>query len=186
MNSKFSVIGFLACLSASVFGASSFTEARGYAAAYNGVTDSGKYSAYVLDVSTMGLTAPASVSVVSTWLTDNWSGLGSSASATAMTYVDYDSVTGTHGFSLDGIALDGAGAQYYLAVLCSDGEVYGDVMTYSAATTGAGRLDFDIGGGSGRFAGNSTQSGWYQVSPEPTSGLLLLLGVGLVALKRRV
>ena len=113
-----------------------------------------------------------------------------------MTYRDYDATTGSLGFyagnpdaSLSTLSLDGAGGQYYFAALYTLGgygaSVFGDILSYSDATTSSSRLDFDVGGE--KLAGNSSTSGWAMLGiiPEPSSGLLVLLGFAALALKRR-
>ena len=81
---------------------------------------------------------------------------------------------------------------YWVAVLATDGNLFvGDAEEgkYNAVTGGALNLDENWAGDSDfdfRTATSFQETGWYAQSvPEPTSGLLLLLGVAGLALKRR-
>ena len=175
-----------------------YTYVTAYVDAYNGRSQSSYYSGYLLDVTKMGLTEAASASSVMSWLKSVWTTdfADNAAVVTAMTYRDYDATTGSLGFyagnsdaSLSTLSLDGAGGQYYFAALYTLGgfgaSVFGDILSYSDATTSSSRLDFDVGGE--QLAGNSVQSGWKKIGaiPEPASGLLALLGFAALALKRR-
>ena len=81
---------------------------------------------------------------------------------------------------------------YWVAVLATDGNLFvGDPEdgTYNAITGGTIMLDESWSGMSDydfRTATSYSENGWYAQSvPEPTSGLLLLLGVAGLALRRR-
>ena len=175
-----------------------YTYVTAYVDAYKGDSQSSYYSGYLLDVSKMGLSGAASASSVASWLESVWTTdfADNSAIVSALTYRDYDATTGSLGFyagnsdaSLSTLSLDGAGGQYYFAALYTLGgygaSVYGDILSYSDATTSSSRLDFDVGGE--QLAGNSVQSGWMKIGaiPEPSAGLLILLGFAALALKRR-
>ena len=177
-----------------------YTYVTAYVDTYNGDSQSSYYSGYLLDVSQMGLTEAASASSVAAWLKSVWTTdfADNAAIVSAMTYRDYDATTGSRGFyagnsdaSLSALSLDGAAGQYYFAALYTLGgygdSVYGDILSYSDATTSSSRLDFDVGGE--KLAGNSSTSGWAKIGsipiPEPSSGLLVLLGFAALALRRR-
>ena len=191
-------VAFLVSCLMSLPAVADYTYVTAYVDTYSGDSQSSYYSGYILDVSQMGLTEAASASSVAAWLKSVWTTdfADNAAIVSAMTYRDYDATTGSLGFyagnsdaSLSALSLDGAGGQYYFAALYTLGgygaSVYGDILSYSDATTTSSRLDFDVGGE--QLAGSSTQSGWAQIGmiPEPSSGLLILLGFAALALKRR-
>ena len=86
------------------------------------------------------------------------------------------------------------GTQYFFVALVKDDNVF-LTQTVSGGESGdptaPTSLSFTVTAGSKKFfddkttfAGNDNKTGWYAV-PEPTSGLLLLLGVAGLALRRR-
>ena len=79
----------------------------------------------------------------------------------------------------------GNGDTAYAAILYIDGDNYmGNVATYTLTSdlnATVGDLSNIIGG---NVAGGSTPTAWSSV-PEPTSGLLMLLGMAGLALRRR-
>jgi len=97
--------------------------------------------------------------------------------------------TGTTIALTDGVTTYGAGTTQYAALLYiltnSDGKFYiGNVGTMSMASAQnktMSNMATNLNGGTGT---SMTSVGW-QAIPEPTSGLLLLLGVAGLALKRK-
>ena len=82
-------------------------------------------------------------------------------------------------------------AKFFAALIDSDGNLFiSDTTQGSVNTTPAGNaLNFDFADTSKAdpFKGATAygDAGWYTAVPEPTSGLLLLLGVAGLALRRR-
>ena len=87
-------------------------------------------------------------------------------------------------FSWDG----GENLTAYIAIV--DGDNFFISATVSGAAKDVGSTSLSINAASAsKAAVNSTGSyagaGWYQAVPEPTSGLLMLVGLGALALRRR-
>lgn len=78
-----------------------------------------------------------------------------------------------------------AGQTYYVSAILTDGtnSTGFELATFSVPGNGDGSINFTTGAG---FADEKMQytSGW-MAAPEPTSGLLLLLGMAGLALKRK-
>lgn len=79
----------------------------------------------------------------------------------------------------------------YFAILASDGSaVYLTGTSSKTADLSGGQVDYSIATASSKILRDNTGSadygsaGWYAV-PEPTSGLLMLLGVAGLALRRK-
>lgn len=78
----------------------------------------------------------------------------------------------------------------YIAVI-SDGKILvSDVQTKVATETGYSQFSFNIKEASQSAArefttGDTVSAGWYTAVPEPTSGLLMLVGLAGLALRRR-
>ena len=98
--------------------------------------------------------------------------------------------TDSEKFALDGankmsayfIVLNDAGDSVYVSAASTvEADLSGGEKNYNIATATSKFLRDDDG--TVNFSG--TNYGWYSTVPEPTSGLLLLLGVAGLALKRR-
>ena len=83
---------------------------------------------------------------------------------------------------------------YAYAVIIADGSDGSQWAYFSAnknatgAETGAGGFTFSISSTSLKdLSTTGTSAGWYQIkeAPEPTSGILMLVGLGALALRRR-
>jgi len=116
---------------------------------------------------------------------------------------DYDvlasGTTGSDGkiakntFTADTSLVQGDGKMYsYFAILSDDGtSVFLSTATGLAADTSGGQSDYTIGLNTSKALRDMDgtvafgSAGWYSAAPEPTSGLLLLLGVAGLALKRK-
>ena len=75
---------------------------------------------------------------------------------------------------------------YYVKAIIDNGTSMKetDVVSFTTPTTGDGNINFTTGGGLSTGTSAWSSAGW-QAAPEPTSGLLLLLGVAGLALKRK-
>ena len=110
----------------------------------------------------------------------------------SFTSIDSKAVT-TGALASGSKAYGDAGTTYnlYFAVINADGDLFiSDAKTYSA-TAGSSdtAVSFKSKSSSQKAAMDAkagyTSEGWYTAVPEPTSGLLLLLGVAGLALRRR-
>lgn len=98
-------------------------------------------------------------------------------------------------FSTDStkFALDGSDKMsVYYAILNSDSSaVYLSVAQSKAADLSGGQVDYSIATATSKILRDNDgttafgSAGWYSVAPEPTSGLLMLLGMAGLALRRR-
>ena len=114
-----------------------------------------------------------------------------SAGANAVTGLTGDLSVSTSGNgskysgTVDGFA---AGTTYYTQlVITTDGyEAKSDIVAFATAGTGDATLDFSTGEGfSTAYTFSTANAGTWQAVPEPTSGLLMLLGLAGLALKRK-
>ena len=80
-------------------------------------------------------------------------------------------------------------ADVFYALLVDDNVFVSDSTAKSLSTSQESKIAGSLGTASQAFKGDAkdgfTAGGWYSVVPEPTSGLLLLLGVAGLALRRR-
>ena len=88
-----------------------------------------------------------------------------------------------------GTAYD-SGTDVYAAVLYVDVATGNYIANFAQATAGSAKVTIaDLtkyeGGSLGGTANGAAISGWTAAVPEPTSGLLMLVGLGALALRRR-
>ena len=82
----------------------------------------------------------------------------------------------------------GATLSAYFAVVNDTGDIYiSDIISVDGKDVGSVTLSFKAKASSQLVAktGSYDGAGWYSAVPEPTSGLLLLLGMAGLALKRK-
>ena len=84
-----------------------------------------------------------------------------------------------------GVAMD-----TYFAIISGDNVFISTIATATPPDTGAASLTFKSLNTASKaaateFSGTVTGAGWYTAVPEPTSGLLMLVGLAGLALRRR-
>ena len=87
--------------------------------------------------------------------------------------------------TVDGFA---AGTTYYtqLIVTTAGYEAKSEIVSFTTQGTGDSSLDFTAGTGfDSAYTFSTANAGAWQSVPEPTSGLLMLLGIAGLALKRK-
>jgi hypothetical protein len=102
-----------------------------------------------------------------------------SAGKGTATSAAFEYAGGTHNYYTVVVSSDVADAAFISSLVAATGsETPGDTVTITIANQAAasrGALN----------TGSFTSAGWYQTVPEPTSGLLMLVGLGALALRRR-
>lgn len=85
---------------------------------------------------------------------------------------------------------DGDNNKFYMAIIAGD-NIYVSANVTAIGTQGKS-TPISISAANSKLAATSwtkgstfATAGWYTAAPEPTSGLMLLIGVGLMALRRR-
>lgn len=113
------------------------------------------------------------------------------AGTSAVTGLTGDLTSGTSGTGskysgvVDGFT---ANKDYYAQIVITTAgyEAKSEVAKFTSQATGDTSLNFSDGSGFASFTGFSTATaGAWQAVPEPTSGLLMLLGLAGLALKRK-
>ena len=111
--------------------------------------------------------------------------------ATGTSNAQAGKIGSTTSFNESTIAGDGKGESYSLAFLVFDttsdpSKTYYYVSSAQSASGYGGSSEF-IQANASKAQWTSTNAGgtWTEVAPEPTSGLLMLVGIGALALRRR-
>ena len=111
-----------------------------------------------------------------TWTTGSLNSKAVSAGVIAATGGEAFAATGADSFN------------FYVALLNGDSLFISDTVNVTSKDVGYGTAQFNLKTASQAAAFESstfTAGGWYTAVPEPTSGLLLLLGMAGLALKRK-
>ena len=129
----------------------------------------------------------------------SWAGLdgkGAAALETALSGANYNyTATGANGtFSKPAMALDTAGVsaatKYSVYAVILDTTTFTDESHYFVTAATAASTTYNADSALTKTytltaSASATASNWYAAAPEPTSGLLMLLGLAGLALKRK-
>ena len=150
---------------------------------YNGTAEklttvAGVYTAYLFDTATLSqadvLTALRSGSDIASLTSIGTAGVNAS-SKIAATMTTYGESNVAYNFYM---AIVNDDKVYLSQIVNATALAVGDTtVSFAARTNTASKNNFGMG--------DYSAAGWYQTVPEPTSGLLLLLGMAGLALKRK-
>ena len=176
------LIAFAAVVTAMVVNAAAFqwsTTGTIYGPTGASVATTGGFTAYLFDTATVTQSALVTALRDGGSITD-YSALSSFTTASA-------AKVSTTGFTLD--VTSGTAVTAYLAIVQDDYVYISGTKAGTAQDVGTTTLNM---GSQSTTSGNVFDSstayssaGWYQTVPEPTSGLLLLMGVAGLALRRK-
>ena len=142
----------------------------------NSTDDITKYTAYIIDNSAYALSG-----VTQSTLKD---AIGAAASSTALAKTSSTATTGKMpaNYAFTDAYVSGDAPSYYMIVTDEGGAHYFTSDLKSGTVTSAGKLTMSFGS----LASQSAPGAWKSAdTPEPTSGLLLLVGGAMLALRRR-
>ena len=156
----------------------------GYVEEYNNTASASDYTAYIINADLINAANPNTINSASdllTWIQDyNETSIYDVTipdAYVAQTFNSAKEITGTTVSFEKFLSYTLGEGNYYMLALCEVGGItYGNVIDNTYAFEG--NLQFD------GTSSATAATGWEMV-PEPTSGMLMLVGFGLMALKRK-
>lgn len=98
----------------------------------------------------------------------------------------FDGTTGTSGnITKTGLGSYGTGDSVSAFTVVFDAGSYADASHYAIVDGKTASFTSATGAKTLAFTNYSTSAQWADIAPEPTSGLMILLGMGVLALRRR-